>query len=420
MRLNYIKRKKISRVSSVVLIFATVIAMALGVSTITKKMKDETKVIHPTFEIGGINAEGKANKAKDSIVTVESFLCKGLEVNLDFDATIKYQVFYYDVLNKYIESSPVYFEKAEMNIPINAFYARIVVTPIWNNSIKEKDRVCDWYDVLKYSSQLEIKVSKDQESQPTNISIAKFVNGTVTANRNDYKIGDTVTLIVKPEEGYAQKLYINGQPLMLDWNTFTYSFIATETVYEITGSFEKALDVMARDYCRWNHNNQAHGVFTAYYPQRTDSWWLIINGEYKSLEITAKNYLPVANSMDENGNEGYQQLISFKLSNGKDYAFRIYNDKGDYAVSCTAVSGSVTGWGNWKELNEADSLAMNRDGVQFKVERSSANTFTISVNGVEMFTYTMDGVTDADKVVSVSIQSNGNSGEYVAIPFELK
>ena len=64
--------------------------------------------------------------------------------------------------------------------------------------------------------------------------------------------------------------------------------------------------------------------------------------------------------------------------------------------------------------------AMAGDGVQFKVERTSANTMTISVNGVKMFDYTMDGVTEADTVTFVGIQSNANSGKYVEIPFELK
>ena len=256
------------------------------------------------------------------------------------------------------------------------------------------------------------------------IVIPTFENGTVTADKTSYNVGDTVTLTITPAAGYFQKLYINGEPLMLNWKTFNYSFTLTENACEITGSFEKGLSLKPGDWGRWDDHNQLHGVLNTYYPSNGDSWWMDINGEYKSVEITAKNLVPKAESMDGNGQNGYMQIIRFGLSNGKTYAFRIYNDKGDYAVSCTAVSGSSSGWGNWKKvesvLGYSIDNAMAGEGVQFKVERTSANTMTISVNGVVMFTYTMDGVTEADKVTFVGIQSNANSGKYVEIPFELK
>ena len=258
---------------------------------------------------------------------------------------------------------------------------------------------------------------------PVTLNIGEFANGTVTADKDSYNVGDTITLTIAPAGGYFQKLYINGEPLILDWKTFTYSFTATENAYEITGSFEQGLSLKPGDWGRWDDHNQLHGVLNTYYPSNGDSWWMDINGEYQSVEITAKNLVPKADSMDGNGQNGYMQIIRFGLSNGKTYAFRIYNDKGTYAVSCTAVSGSSSGWGNWKNvanvLGYSIDDAMSGDGVQFKVERTAADTMTVSVNGVVMFTYTMDGVTEADTVTFVGIQSNANSGKYVEIPFEL-
>ena len=259
---------------------------------------------------------------------------------------------------------------------------------------------------------------------PVSVTMGEFANGTVTADKDSYKVGDTVTLTITPAAGHFQKLYINGEPLMLGWKTFKYSFVATERVYEITGSFETGLGLKPGDWGRWDDHNQLHGVLNTYYPSNGDSWWMDINGAYQSVEITAKNLVPKADSMDGNGQNGYMQIIRFGLSNGKTYAFRIYNDKGTYAVSCTAVSGSASGWGNWKNVENVLGYsiddAMAGDGVQFKVERTAADTFTISVNGVTMFTYKMDGVTEADTVTFVGIQSNANSGKYVEIPFELK
>ena len=76
----------------------------------------------------------------------------------------------------------------------------------------------------------------DSKTQ-VHVSIPELENGTITSNKISYQIGDTVTLIVMPNVGYSQKLYINGKPLLLDWKTNTYSFVATQNVYNITGSF---------------------------------------------------------------------------------------------------------------------------------------------------------------------------------------
>ena len=234
-------------------------------------------------------------------------------------------------------------------------------------------------------------------------------------------MGDTVVLTVTPDSGYCQKLYINAAPLVLDWKSNTYSFVATERAYEISGSFEKSLNLTPSDGGRWDTSNQAHGIVNTYYPNNTDSWWLTINGEYQAVSVIAKNGLPVEESMDD-GNKlaGYQQILRMTLSNGKSYAFRLYNDKGTYATSRTAVSGSVTGWSGWKALSADAAAAMNGDGVEFKLARTAADTITVTVNGVVVDTYKMDGVTAADKVVSVGIQQNRNNGLYVEIPFAVE
>ena len=259
------------------------------------------------------------------------------------------------------------------------------------------------------------------------LTIPTFENGEVVADKKNYAIGDTVKLTVNPEWGYAQKLYINGEALMLDWHNNVYTFVVEKDTYVISGSFEQGLDIKAYDPTRWNTMNIAHGVVTTYYPDQPDSWWFDFNGDYQSFEIIAKNYLPLEESMDNQSSEpkvdGYHSVIRMTLSNGKHYAFRLYNDKGTYAVSCAGTSGSVTGWGNWKNVEKLLGYSINDamagDGVKFKVERTAVDTLTISVNGVVMFTYKMDGVTAEDKVTAVGFQHNRNAGEYVDIPFVL-
>ena len=59
----------------------------------------------------------------------------------------------------------------------------------------------------------------------------------MTADKESYKVGDTATLTVTPAAGYAQKLYINGEPMLVDTNS-KYSFvIEAGKTYSITGEF---------------------------------------------------------------------------------------------------------------------------------------------------------------------------------------
>ena len=266
---------------------------------------------------------------------------------------------------------------------------------------------------------VEPPVVEPPAGDPVQVKIPALANGSVKANKNAYVTGEVVQLTVTPNAGYVQKLYINGKPLLLDWKTNTYSFVATEESYEITGSFEKSLDTAASDAGRWDESNQAHGVLNAYYPNNNDAWWFDIKGEYSSIAITAKNYFTQADSMDGNGKIGYSQVLRITLDNGSFYGFRIINDKGTYAFDFYGA-GSANGWGNWKRLDDATVAALGGDGVIFKLERTGADTLSITLNGVEILTYTMTGVTAANKVVSVGTHHYGNSGMKVEIPFEVK
>ena len=249
------------------------------------------------------------------------------------------------------------------------------------------------------------------------IDIAEMTNGKVTADKYIYTPGETVTLTVKPDTGYSQKLTINGEPLLLGWKTNTYTFTATESLYEIAGSFEKSLNMAPADEVRWDSANQAHGIVSTNYSV-DDAWWFDIKGEYSAISVKAKNYLSVEDSKDGNGNIGYSFVLRITMDNGKFYAFRIINDKGTYAHDRYGAAGAATGWGSWKNIhNLAD--AINGDGVDYKLERTGDNILTLTVNGVVMETYTMEGVTAENKVVSVGMRHYGNKGEHIEIPFQL-
>ena len=245
------------------------------------------------------------------------------------------------------------------------------------------------------------------------VAIPSFEYGTVTADKAVYQIGDTVVLTVAPNEGYNQKLYINGNPLLLDWKTNTYSFAAAETTYNITGSFEPGLNTAAKDSTRWDTANQAHGILNAYYPSHDDAWLMEIQDEYQAISVTAKNYLAGA---DGTGGEGFAVNVGFKLSNGKEYIFRIIKENGKYYHQRFGINGS-----DWtkKALDSSAIAAICAEGADFKLERTAADTLTLSVNGVVYDTYTMAGATEDTWVTAAIIGHYGNRGQKVAIPFVL-
>ena len=258
----------------------------------------------------------------------------------------------------------------------------------------------------------ELKVP--EEAPTVKFNIPELANGTVTPGYDAYKVGETVTLAVAANAGYSQKLYINGEPLMLDWQSNTCSFVATEAVYNITGSFEPSITFTSTS--KWNVGNQAHGVLDTYYASG-DSGWLGIEGGYDSITVTAKNYLL---GDDGTGVNDFAVLLGFKMSNGKTYTFRIIKQGGVYYCQ-RAGFAKPEGGNDWtkKKLDEAAIAAINGDGAEFKVERTAANVLTISVNGIVYDTYTMADTTEEVTVTKGYIGHYGNVGQNITMPFTL-
>ena len=261
------------------------------------------------------------------------------------------------------------------------------------------------------------------------LTIPTFENGVVIADKKNYAIGDTVKLTINPDWGYAQKLYINGEPLMLDWNNNIYSFVAENDTYVIDGSFEIALNITAGDPTRWDYVNQAHGIVSAYYPNENDAWWVKINGDYSAFSINAKNYRDIENSYEGGPDGGWRIALYMQLDNGNYYAFSMWIDTNHryaynhYGAKIAGDKDSLTTWGGaWRELsvvNPEATAALNGDGAEFKLERIDGNHIRVTFGGAVLETYEIPGVTAENKVISVGLHHFGNKGAHVEIPFEV-
>ena len=270
---------------------------------------------------------------------------------------------------------------------------------------------------------MEVPFALVTPTTPVQLNVAELTGGTVTVD-SGYQVGDTIVLTVAPDEGYSQKLYINGKPLLLDWKTNSYIFVATEEVYNITGSFEPSLDAPSTG--RWDNANQAHGILNAYYPSNNDAWRMAINGEYKSLAIIVKNYMDQADTMENSTYGGFSAAVGVTMDTGNRYTFRIINKNVDgnaqYQYSRSGAEG-LAGWGGKCVLDDKVPGAtdlINGDGAEFKVARIGENVLQLTLNGVILDTYTMDGITADNKITAVNIYHYGNTGEKIEVPFELK
>lgn len=168
----YFRRKSTwRRILSMGLAILTIAGAIFGVVKLTQKMKDETKKIRPSYTVGVIDeTTGKPDKdAKTSIYTTDSFSAKGLEVALDFDANVTYQVFWYDEQGNFRYCSEELSKGGKFYAPYK-HTARIEITPIFDEGVEEKETKISWLETFKYANQVSIRVDKKQQLEKSDYS----------------------------------------------------------------------------------------------------------------------------------------------------------------------------------------------------------------------------------------------------------
>jgi len=122
-----------------------------------KLLTADNRTVISNWQRGTLDETGNYAESKSSIYTKNAFVCDGLEITLDFDATVTYKVVFYDENGDMLSENGVTSEqtgafKAE-SVPENAHYARVVVTPVDDNSITQ-------LEVAQYARQIKISVAK--------------------------------------------------------------------------------------------------------------------------------------------------------------------------------------------------------------------------------------------------------------------
>ena len=176
---NIFRKKNIkSLISAVLVVVLTVTALGGTISLLGK----ETKTISPSaFVKGDLDTSGKYKKSETSIYTEDMFECQGLTVEVDFEADLKYIVYYYRSNGDYLGTSGnLYSEYEKGEDFVNAKYARIVIYPTL-----EDDKINFW-EVRGYAKQLTITVNKNQSFEPVSSQVLPDITSALSSDNDFY------------------------------------------------------------------------------------------------------------------------------------------------------------------------------------------------------------------------------------------
>lgn len=173
---------------------AALTAVGFGIKAIVDYTKNDLKTISPSFEVGNLGSDGKYVSDESTLYTKDAFSCAGLQIKLDFDNEINYQVYYYDDLDNFIESTEILSEAYSGGV--HDGYARLVIIPT-----NDEDDKISWKEKVTYPNQMTVKVSKNQETKyydvfgrrlqlVNDLSACRFYYGYVYEEGGKYLFGD--------------------------------------------------------------------------------------------------------------------------------------------------------------------------------------------------------------------------------------
>ena len=148
----------------IVALFPFTLVIGLLANLVVNKKEN---VIHPTFEVGGLDADGKYVRTDDTLFTPDAIEYNDLNIKLDIKSNVKYQLYFYNENDKLIEKTDVLTKGFEDNSKYGPKRVRILIIPEWDENVKEKDRKVSFFDKGKYIDDLTICASVTDEEFET-------------------------------------------------------------------------------------------------------------------------------------------------------------------------------------------------------------------------------------------------------------
>lgn len=148
------KSKKIAMFVAGALGVMVIGGVAIGVAN-NKDTKDVGGVF--AYEIGTLDTNGEKTKGDTSAIRSKDFnSVKGLSVELAKDATVTYELFFYDKDYAFLESLKQTDDYDKSELPSGAetsAYYKIVITPT-------NDAEVSWTEISKYEKQVTVTIDK--------------------------------------------------------------------------------------------------------------------------------------------------------------------------------------------------------------------------------------------------------------------
>ena len=133
------------------LLIAAVVALFVKLD----RQTSTTTIGGEAYSIGTIDETGEYKEGDTAIYLRKAITTKGLKCELEENAKIKYQLFFYDKDGKFLSASAE--QTADFNgpVPENATSVKIMITPT-----EDEDGKVSVVEVLGYANQLTVTVNK--------------------------------------------------------------------------------------------------------------------------------------------------------------------------------------------------------------------------------------------------------------------
>lgn len=138
-------------------ILAIILAFGLIATLFVKldRQTTTTTIGGEAYSIGTLDETGEPTETNTSIYMRKAVTTDGLKCELDADAKIKYELFFYDADGKFLESTGDLTADWAGEVPEGAESVKVMITPT-----ADEDGKVSIVEVLGYASQLTVTVNK--------------------------------------------------------------------------------------------------------------------------------------------------------------------------------------------------------------------------------------------------------------------
>ena len=159
-----IKKKTWKTICAIALATVVVVGATAGIANLANTNEDGYEKVAVKYEIGGLTSNGKYEESEKTLYTKAGFNVedKTVFVDIDFDATVQYQLFYYNENDEFLSATEVMTVDYTAEAPEGAVTCRVEITPVWSEDTEKDNQKVTWLNKGGFTDQLKLNV-KDVE-----------------------------------------------------------------------------------------------------------------------------------------------------------------------------------------------------------------------------------------------------------------